>query len=159
MSAAPESPTRPAGLDAPERPRPAGALRAAGGPSTTIAHAVIRVTGPVQVGLGLLFWAGLALALLPLHMVLGLAFVVALWTLAALAALHGLRPVLVLLAVGWGLILPAFGVVQTRLLPGPLHWTIRTLHLLIGVVAMVMAARLVRFIRQTDRRPDHVPDR
>jgi hypothetical protein len=53
-----------------------------------------------------------------------------------------------LLAVGWGIVVPAFGIVHPRLLPGPAHWVIRALHLLIGVIAMVIAAKLAEFIRR-----------
>jgi ubiquinone/menaquinone biosynthesis C-methylase UbiE len=131
---------------------PVGVLRASGGRLTTIAHTVIRVTGPIQVVLGLLLWGGLALSLLPLHMAFGMGFVVALWTLAVLAALRGLRPLFALLVVGWGLMIPVFGIVQTRLLPGPHHWAVRVIHLVVGLAAMVMAARLVRFIRSNHAR-------
>jgi hypothetical protein len=137
---------------------------------TLAAQSIIRITGPIQVVLGLLFWAGVALTLLPLHMAIGMGFVLALVALAVLAALRGLHPVLVLLSLGWGLIVPLFGMVQTRLLPGPMHWVIQAMHLAIGLIAMVVAARLVRFIRsnprsrtpaggQTDRGLSHVANR
>lgn len=114
---------------------------------TNIARWVVRVTGPALVVLGLLFWSGRALALLPVHMAIGVAFVIALWLLAAIAARAGLHPALVLAAVAWGLVIPAFGIAQMRLLPGPAHWVVRVAHLLIGIVAMVAADRLARFIR------------
>lgn len=114
---------------------------------TTLAHWTVRVTGPALVALGLLFWAGRALTLLPLHMAIGMVFVLALWALAGLAAWAGLRRTLVLAAVAWGLFVPVFGIAQTRMLPGPAHWVVRVIHLLIGFVAMFVAARLVRFIR------------
>jgi hypothetical protein len=41
---------------------------------------------------------------------------------------------------------------QSRLLPGPAHWVVKLAHLLIGIVAMVVAARLARFIRSNPRR-------
>jgi hypothetical protein len=42
--------------------------------------------------------------------------------------------------------------IQTRLLPGPGHWVVQVVHLLIGVVAMLVAGRLVRFVRSSPRR-------
>jgi len=119
---------------------------------TTIALWTVRVTGPALVVLGLLFWAGRALTLLPVHMAIGMVFVLALWVLAGLAAWAGLRRALVLAAIAWGLIVPVFGNAQTRLLPGPAHWVVRVAHLLIGMIAMVVAARLARFIRSHPRR-------
>ncbi len=119
--------------------------------STTAALWIVRITGPIQVLLGLLFWTGHALPLLPLHLGIGMAFVLALWVLAGLAAWAGLRPALVALVAAWGLIIPAFGMAQTRLLLGPAHWVVQAAHLLIGLLAMVMAARLARFIRSRGR--------
>jgi hypothetical protein len=119
---------------------------------TSIAHWVVRLTGATQVVLGLLFWTGRARMLLPLHMLIGMMFMLALWALAVLAALSGLRWALVLLTVGWGLLVPSFGMIQTRLLPGPGHWVVQVVHLLIGLVAMFVAARLVRFLRSSPRR-------
>ena len=119
---------------------------------TSIAHWVVRLTGPTQVVLGLLFWTDRALMLLPLHMLIGMVFVLALLVLAGLAAWAGLRWTLVLLTVAWGLIIPLFGMMQTRLLPGPAHWIVEVVHLLIGLVAMLVAARLARFIRSSPRR-------
>jgi hypothetical protein len=118
---------------------------------TAIAVWVLRLTGITQVGLGLLFWTNRALTLLPLHMAIGMVFVLALWTLSGLAARSGLRWWMVLAAVAWGAVVPAFGMLQTRLLHGPLHWVVEVTHLLIGIVAMVIGARLARFIRAIPR--------
>ena len=116
--------------------------------ATTMTQWVVRLTGLTQVVLGLLFWTGRALTLLPFHMLVGVTFVLALWVLAAIAAWTGLRPVLVLLAVSWGLVIPLFGMTHARLLPGSAHWIVQALHLLIGLGAMVIAARLARYVRQ-----------
>jgi hypothetical protein len=37
----------------------------------------------------------------------------------------------------------AFGVTQSAILPGDLHWIIQVLHLVVGVVAMGLAQNLV----------------
>ncbi|HEU4565723.1 MAG TPA: hypothetical protein VFS05_13775 [Gemmatimonadaceae bacterium] len=121
--------------------------------SSAIARWVVRVTGPALVVLGLLFWAGRALALLPLHMALGMLFVLALWALAAIAARAGLHRGMVAAAAAWGIVVPLFGIAQTRLLPGPAHWVVRLAHLLIGIIAMIVADRLARFIRANLRPP------
>jgi hypothetical protein len=39
----------------------------------------------------------------------------------------------VLLVAVWGLIVLAVGGMQTQWLPGPLHWIIRVVHLLLGL--------------------------
>jgi hypothetical protein len=118
---------------------------------TNIAQWVVRLTGPTLVVLGLLFWTGRALSLIPLHMRIGMLFVLALWALAGLAGRAGLRWELVLLTVALGIVIPVFGMAQGRLLPGPAHWVVKVAHLLIGMFAMVVAARLVRFIRSSPR--------
>jgi hypothetical protein len=116
--------------------------------ATLVAQWVVRLTGITQVVLGLLFWSGRAFALRPLHMAIGMTFVVALWALAALAARAGLGMRWVLLAVAWGLFIPVFGIVHPRLLPGPGHWIVRVIHLLIGLAAMVIAAKLAGYTRK-----------
>jgi hypothetical protein len=116
--------------------------------AASIAQWIVRLTGATQVILGLLFWSGRAFALLRFHMLIGMTFVIALWTLAALAARAGVRRRWVLLAVTWGLVIPVFGMLHPRLLPGPAHWVARALHLLIGVAAMLIAARLAGYIRK-----------
>ncbi len=122
---------------------------------TTIAQWVVRLTGMTLVALGLLFWAGRALALVPLHMAIGAAFVLALLALVGAAAAAGLRPALVALAAGYGLVIPVFGMVQTRLWPGPDHWIVQLLHLGIGIGGMILARRLASHVREHPRTPGH----
>jgi hypothetical protein len=52
--------------------------------ATTIAQTVVRTLGAIQIGLGVLFWTYNALNLIPLHMLIGLVMVLALWVLAGL---------------------------------------------------------------------------
>lgn len=118
---------------------------------TNVALWTVRVTGPVLIALGLLFWSGRSLSLLPLHMLIGLAFVLALMLLTALAARAGLHWSMALLAAAFELGIPAFGSVQVLLLPGAAHWVVRVTHLLIGIAGMVLAARLARYIRSHPR--------
>src|SRR5262249_46221284 len=98
---------------------------------TTIVHMLLRIAGLIAIVLGLLFWTGNALSLLPIHMLAGIIVVLALWTLAVLAFRAGVNPGLVALAIVWGLIVPILGLTQTQLLPGSAHWIIQLLHLLI----------------------------
>jgi hypothetical protein len=112
-----------------------------------IAKVTIRVTGPVQLLVGIAFWMGRAVPLRPAHMLVGMVFDLAFVSLVVLAALAGMRRVAVLGGIALAIVIPLFGVVQPRILPGPQHWIVRSAHLLLGVIAMVMAARIGRFLQ------------
>jgi len=116
--------------------------------ATTIVRTLIRLTGLVQIVLGVLFWTGNARGLIPLHMLVGFVLVLSLWVMAALAARAGVQPGLVALAAVWGLVVPVLGLAQDRLLPGSAHWLIQVLHLLVGLAAIgqgeALAARILR---------------
>ena len=112
-----------------------------------VTRGLVGITGIIQLVLGVLFWTGHAMALVPLHMILGSVFVLALWTLAVLAARAGAPVGLVATTLVWGLLLPALGMGQMQLLPGPGHWVIRVAHLLMGLVAMGLAGALFARVR------------
>ena len=115
--------------------------------ATIIAQWIVRLTGVTQVALGLLFWTNRALTLVPLHMAIGLTFVLSVWALAGLAARAGVRRGLVVLAALWGILVLGLGITHGRLLPGPAHWIVKVLHLLVGIAAMALAARLAARLR------------
>ena len=104
--------------------------------AAAVAHMTIRGTGVLLILLGVIFWTGNALQLIPVHIFLGIVLVLSLWMLAAIAGASGVQIRWVILAVAWGLILPVLGLTQDRLLTGGWHWTIQVLHLLIGLGAM-----------------------
>ncbi len=110
--------------------------------TVTALRVFVGLDGLVLITLGLLFWTGNADALRPVHIALGIALVLALWILAALAAISGVRPALVALAALWGVVVPILGLTQERLVPGDLHWLIQVLHLLVGVIAIALAQTL-----------------
>lgn len=103
---------------------------------TRILALAIRVTGVATLLLGVLLWTGRGYSLLPLHMALGVALVLSLWALAVLAAIRGGSNRLVAIGIGWGFLLPVFGMTQTRILPGSLHWVVQVVHLLVGGFAI-----------------------
>ena len=107
--------------------------------AATALRIFVGLDGLVLIALGLLFWTGNADPLIPVHMLLGIALVLALWVLAVLAAVAGVNFGLVALAFVWGLIVAALGLTQTRLLPGDAHWLIQVLHLLVGITAIALA--------------------
>lgn len=123
-------------------PAPSGAIHTA----TTIAQLVVRATGIVQLALGMLFWVGIATGLVPIHMLVGFLLVLGLWTLAVLGIPGGAHRGLLALAGVWGLVLPALGMTQERLLTGSFHWIIEALHLLVGVAAIGMGETLAQRI-------------
>lgn len=114
----------------------------------TILDIFVRVDAVLLILLGVLFWTGKADALIPIHMSLGIALVLALWALAVVAAISGVNLGLVALAFVWGFITPALGLTQTRLLPFQGHWIIQILHLLVGLIAIALAQFLARATRR-----------
>ena len=120
--------------------------------ATTVLEILTRILGALLIALGLLFWTGNARTLVPLHMLLGITLVLALWALAVLAAVARVNLGLVALALAWGLIVPILGLTQTRLLPGGAHWLIQVLHLLVGIGAIALAQALASQIRRTPTR-------
>jgi hypothetical protein len=78
---------------------------------------------------------------------LGFVLVIALWTLAVLAARAGVSIGLVVLAVVWGLVAPALGLTQASLWVGGWHWVIQVLHLRIGLGAIGLGETLGREIK------------
>jgi len=125
-------------------------------PATTVARSILGFCGLVQILLGLLVWTGRARGLIPLHLLVGVVLVLALWTLAALAARAGAAPGLVAFAALWGLLLPALGLTQTRLLPGDGHWLIQLLHLVVGLAAIGLGERLATRIERAAPAPASV---
>jgi uncharacterized membrane protein YuzA (DUF378 family) len=99
--------------------------------------------------LGLLFWIAQVSAsnmlrdiLVPIrsiHLMLGLAGVLALLALGTVAAVtSGIR----VLGVGsmiYAFVVPALGMTQARLLVGDRHWLVQVAHLLVGIGAMYLA--------------------
>jgi len=120
--------------------------------ATTVIQMLIRLLGLIMIVLGLLFWTGNALALIPVHMLLGIVLVLLLWVQAALAARAGVGAGMVALAFVWGLVVVALGMTQSQLLPGDFHWVIKLLHLLVGMAAIGLAERLATRAKR-DRLP------
>jgi hypothetical protein len=116
--------------------------------ATTVIQMLIRLAGLIMIALGLLFWTGNALALIPVHMLLGIVLVILLWVQAGLAARSGVGLGMVALAFVWGLVVVALGMTQSQLLPGDFHWVIKLLHLLVGIAALGLADRLAAEIKR-----------
>jgi hypothetical protein len=115
--------------------------------ATTVSQGIVRLFGVIQIVTGLLFWTGNALALVPLHMLSGLLVVIGLWVLAGIGARAAVGPARIVVAVLWGLFVVVFGLVQTSILPGDLHWIIQVLHLLVGLAALGQAESIATRIK------------
>lgn len=115
--------------------------------TATVAVLTIRISGILLILLGACFWAGRLRGLVPLHMLLGLLLVVALWIVALIGVRSGVSVAFTAGATAWGLLVLIFGMVQTRLLPGGSHWVIQVLHLLAGLAAMGIGESIARRIR------------
>ena len=109
--------------------------------AVVIADILLKLSGIALLALGLFFWAGKALNLVPLHMLLGAVFVLTLWTLAVLGWRAGLGARGATLRLVWGLGVLLLGMAQSRLLPGAEHWIIQGLHLFVGGFAINLGAR------------------
>jgi hypothetical protein len=113
---------------------------------------LIRITGLVQIILGTLFWIIQNDALNPVHILVGSVLVLSLWALALLATQAGVSWVWATLAIAWGFLVVILGLTQTRLLPGPAHWLIQVLHLLVGLGAIGQGEGLSARIRRIRKR-------
>lgn len=116
--------------------------------TANVLRILVSAIGAIMIVLGLLFWSGNADSLIPLHMLLGVVLVLLLWAIAVMALVARVNPVLVLVAIVWGLIVPVLGVTQERILPTSAHWIIQVLHLLVGLIAISLANILARQIMQ-----------
>jgi len=117
-----------------------------------VLRAISGVLFLTQLTLGILFWTGHTLSLIPLHMLLGSLFVLSLLTLAVLSARAG-APRGPVVALGFlAVVILAVGFAQTRLVAGPNHWMIRVVHLGLAAVAMPLAGRLPTMLPSAPRR-------
>jgi len=100
------------------------------------ASMVLTIAGLLALILGLLFWAGLAVNLMSMHMMLGLLSVAALWVI-------GIGPARA--AGGWAIAIAALvtgaltlyvGLYQASMMVGPSHWIIQVVHLILGVLTI-----------------------
>ena len=114
-----------------------------------VATRVFMAMCGLLLALGLMIWSGrFGKQVGGLHVVLGMTLVLMLWVLCALAARAGVARAPIAWAAACGLIVLGFGLVQEQLLTGPLHWTIRVIHVVISMGAIWWARRLLVLMRQ-----------
>ena len=112
--------------------------------TTTVLQWLIRITGLIQIALGIPIWTGSFDTLIKFHILDGLIFAFALITLAVLAAVARVQPGLVALAIIWVAVMVALGLTQQQILPDTAHWVVQIIHLLIGLGAIGLGETLAR---------------
>ena len=110
--------------------------------AVTTLRILVRLSGLILIILGIIFWTGHALGLIPVHMVIGLLLAVCLWLLAIFGVKAHVSGGFVALVAIWALVMVIFGAVQMRLMVGSAHWVIDVLHLLVGLAALGLGDQL-----------------
>ena len=115
---------------------------------TRIIQIVAGIAGLLALVLGLSIWFAQTYVVLPVHMILGLIVALGLLIVSILALLtSGLR-LLGAIGVIYAVFVPVFGLTQTGILVGDLHWLIRIAHLLVGIGAMALIGNIgARYVR------------
>jgi len=98
---------------------------------------VARVAGVGALLLGLSFWIA-QIDLISIHMLLGISLALSMIVLGIIMLFMREMRILGASTIVYALILPVFGLTQSRLLIGDLHWLIQTAHLLVGLGALAL---------------------
>jgi len=114
----------------------------------SILQMVIRISGLIQLVMGIIIWVAEADSLILPHILIGVIFTVALFILTYQAYRAGIAGWLVGLAVLWALVLPVWGLAQENIFPESYFWVSQVLHMLCGVGAIGLAEILAVRIRK-----------
>ena len=115
-----------------------------------IASIILSLAGVLALILGLLFWAGLALNLVAMHMLLGLLAVGALWVIAVGQVLAGNGSwIITATALIVGALTALIGWTHSSLMPGEFHWVIRVVHVALGIFMIGLGHMAVARHRRT----------
>src|SRR5262249_22405109 len=112
---------------------------------------ILKWIGPLAgigaITLGLLHWF-FHISFIGIHMLFGVLVTLALLITGSVAVFtKGLR-VLGAIAIVFALIVPVFGITQTRILAGDFHTLIRVAHLLVGAAAVSLTERICEHYMQ-----------
>jgi hypothetical protein len=118
----------------------------------TVFQMILRLSFLIQIVLGILFWIGIATGLVPVHMLIGLIFVLSLWVIGlSQGVVKGGSFGLALASFIVGLAIAVVGLFQQNWLVGSQHWMIEVIHLLLGLIGIglgeMIAARTKRRMR------------
>jgi hypothetical protein len=120
--------------------------------AATIAQMLVRITGVVQIVLGLFFWTGnTPMALIQVHMLIGMVLVVALAVLAVISIRAGVSMGLVIAGFVFVVLTPFVGIGQLAWQLGSTQWLIQVVHLLIGLGAIGLSEQLGKGIKESPR--------
>ena len=114
---------------------------------------IVRITGIAQLLLGVLIWMGNASGLIPVHMLIGIIFVLAMWILGYRAMRAGVSAFLAGILLLWGAAILALGMTQAQLMPGPNHAAIQIVHVVTGLVGMGLSEMVGKRLRIGSERP------
>jgi hypothetical protein len=98
---------------------------------------IARIAWMGAIILGLLFWIT-GIDLISLHMLFGLTLGLSMIALGLMLLFRSGVRLLGIAGIVYAIILPIFGLTQTRLLIGNLHWLIQAAHLLVGIGAIAL---------------------
>jgi len=105
--------------------------------TTRIIQVILGIAGLGALLLGLLFWIA-NIDLISIHMLFGLIVTLTLLVMSIIAvSTRGMR-IWGIVGIVYALIVPVFGLTQSGILTGNLHWLIQTAHMLVGIGAMVL---------------------
>jgi hypothetical protein len=110
--------------------------------ATRVLRWVVRLTGLLQLAIGLALWSGNLLQYFQFHTLAGFIFTLAFLAVVVLAAVARVGLGFVLVGIVWVVVVPVLGMTQAQILPGDFHWIVRVVHLLVGVGAIGFADRL-----------------
>jgi hypothetical protein len=115
----------------------------------TVFQMILRLSFLIQIVLGILFWIGIVTQLIPLHMLIGLIFVISLWVIGlSQGVVKGGSFGLAAASFIVGLAIAIVGLFQQQWLVGSQHWIIEVIHLLLGLIGIglgeMIAARTKR---------------
>lgn len=99
----------------------------------------VRLAGLTLLILGIIVWTGHGDSLIRIHALLGVFFVLSLWTVAIIGLTSRIGYVLPFRLIIWGVVIGWFGMSQHQLLQGSLHWMIQILHVAVGLIAIGLA--------------------
>jgi hypothetical protein len=101
------------------------------------ASALLTLSGVLALILGLLFWFGVALNLLSMHMLLGFLAVGSLCVIGVGQLFHpGGSGLLAAAALVVGGLTAALGLYQASIMVGAAHWVVQVVHLLLGLLTI-----------------------
>jgi hypothetical protein len=118
-----------------------------------IAQMFVRGAGLALLVLGVVIWTGHGDSLIRTHALLGVIFVLSLWTVAIIGLASRIGYVLPARLIIWGIVIGWFGMSQHELYKGGNHWVIQVLHVAVGLIAIGLAEVVSARVKKAATRP------